>query len=166
MQPHDWSSFKLRVPISSNTETIYKCWATTNGLESWFLRKAAFSKNDGTARERTAFIQVGDTYEWLWHGWDDETVERGTILRANGRDSLQFSFGKAGNVTVTIKKELEEVVVELVQDEIPVDEQGQVYYHIGCTKGWVFYLANLKSILEGGIDLRNRNVELKDVINS
>ncbi len=38
------------------------------------------------------------------------------------------------------KKELEEMIVELVQDEIPVDEQGQVYYHIGCTKGWLFIL--------------------------
>ncbi len=102
----------------------------------------------------------------MWHGWSDDTVERGTILQANGKDSLQFSFGKAGNVSVIIKKEQEEMVVQLVQDEIPVDEEGQVYYHIGCTKGWLFYLTNLKSILEGGIDLRNKNVELKDVINS
>ncbi len=166
MQLHDWSTFKLRVPIRSNSENIYKAWATTEGLENWFLRKATFLKNDGTAKERTALIEESDNYEWLWHGWDDETVERGTILRANGRDSLQFSFGKAGNVTVIIKKELEEMIVELVQDEIPVDEQGQVYYHIGCTKGWLFYLTNLKSILEGGVDLRNKNVGLKDVINS
>ncbi len=58
------------------------------------------------------------------------------------------------------------MIVELVQDEIPVDEQGQVYYHIGCTKGWLFILLILKSILEGGVDLRNNNVGLKDVFNS
>jgi uncharacterized protein YndB with AHSA1/START domain len=165
MHPHDWSFFKLRVPVRSNIETIYKAWATTEGLENWFLRKAVFTK-DGEEKERTIFVEVNDSYEWLWHGWSDDTVERGTILQANGKDSLQFSFGKAGNVTVTIKKEQEEMIVELVQDEIPVDEEGQAYYHIGCTKGWVFYLTNLKSILESGIDLRNKNVELKDVINS
>jgi hypothetical protein len=33
-------------------------------------------------------------------------------------------------------------------------------------EGWVFYLANLKSFPEGGIDLRNKNEKLKSVINS
>ncbi len=38
------------------------------------------------------------------------------------------------------KKELEEMIVELVQDESPVDGTGVSNYHIGCTKGWLFYL--------------------------
>lgn len=44
--------------------------------------------------------------------------------------------------------------------------ENLINYHIGCTKGWNFYLTNLKSLLEGGIDLRNRNKGLKEVINS
>ncbi len=58
------------------------------------------------------------------------------------------------------------MIVELVQYEIPVDEQGQVYCHNGCTKGRLFYLTNLKSILEDGVDFRNKNAGLKYVINS
>lgn len=37
---------------------------------------------------------------------------------------------------------------------------------VGCGEGWVFYLANLKSILEGGIDLRNKNDAIRNVLNS
>ncbi len=111
-------------------------------------------------------MEVDDTYEWMWHGYDDEVIEKGRIMEANGKDFLKFSFGKAGNVAVTIKEEAGESIIELMQDEIPSDEKGKIYYHLGCSKGWVFYLANLKSILEGGLDLRNKKMELKDVINS
>jgi hypothetical protein len=31
-------------------------------------------------------------------------------------------------------------------------------------KGWIFYMINLKSVLEGGLDMRNRKVELKNVL--
>jgi len=109
-------------------------------------------------------LQLNDRYEWLWHGYNDDSVERGTILEINDYDFLKFSFGKAGNVSVSIKKEYDETLVELVKKDIPVDEHGKVNFHLGCTKGWQFYLTNLKSILEGGIDLRNKNPELKDVI--
>jgi hypothetical protein len=39
-------------------------------------------------------------------------------------------------------------------------------YHVGCKAGWTFYLANLKSILEGGIDMRNKKTRLKEMLNS
>ena len=56
--------------------------------------------------------------------------------------------------------------MELTQEKIPLDEESKVNYHLGCMEGWTFYLANLKSILEGGIDLRNKNVNLTKVINA
>jgi uncharacterized protein YndB with AHSA1/START domain len=166
MQVYDWSRFVLRVPIKASREKIYKAWTSQQGLESWFLRKAEFTKADGQTRKDTDSVQIADKYEWLWHGWPDDVVERGVILQENGSDLLKFTFGKAGNVTVTVKQEEGEHILELLQDEIPTDEKSQVTYHMGCTKGWLFYMTNLKSILEGGIDLRNRNMQLTDVLNS
>jgi len=69
-------------------------------------------------------------------------------------------------VEVKIKTEGGENIVELTQSEIPLDEQMRMSHYVGCTRGWTFYLANLKSIIEGGIDLRNKNIELVDVINT
>jgi len=166
MQPYNWSQFKLRIPVKADIETIHRNWTTRSGLEYWFLRKAEFKKKDGSFRGNKESIKVGDTYEWLWYGYGDEAMEKGTVLEMNDKDHFKFSFGKAGNVTVRIVKEAEENIVELTQDQIPTDEQGRVNFHIGCTKGWNFYLANLKSLLEGGIDLRNRNEDLKNVVNS
>ena len=69
-------------------------------------------------------------------------------------------------VEVIITTEQEECKVSLRQYNIPRDEAGKTNFHIGCTEGWVFYMANLKSIMEGGIDLRNKNPGIKKVINS
>ena len=166
MQNHDWSKFIKRIPVKADMKDIYEAWATQEGLEKWFLRKAEFTKLGGKLRDRNALIKKDDTYEWMWHGWSDEVVERGSILDANDKDFLKFTFGKAGIVSVSIKKEGGENIIELVQEKIPVDEDSKFNYYIGYSEGWTFYLANLKSVLEGGLDLRNKKEKLKQVVNS
>jgi hypothetical protein len=168
MQPHnyDWTKFILRIPVRADKQSLYKAWATPRGLESWFLRKAAFINPNGNAVNENDYLNKSDSYHWLWHGWADDTREEGSVLDCNGKDFFKFSFGKAGNVSVNIREEEGENIVELMQDEIPTDDKSIEYYHLGCMKGWLFYLVNLKSILEGGPDLRNRKVELHNVVNS
>lgn len=166
MSDFDWKTFTVRVPVNAPFEKLFWCWATREGIEYWFLRLGEFYKPDGSLRSSTEYVQKADTYKWLWHGWPDETVEHGEILDCNGKDFFKFSFGKAGNCSVTIKEENGQTIVELTQDEIPDNDQGKHYWHLGCKTGWTFYLANLKSLLEGGIDLRNRDEGLKNVINS
>jgi uncharacterized protein YndB with AHSA1/START domain len=166
MADFNWKTFTVRVPVKAPVEKLYWCWATREGMEYWFLRLSEYKKPDGSLRGNNETVQKGDSYKWLWHGWGDDIAEQGTILDCNGKDHFRFSFGKAGNCDVTIKQEEGQIIVELVQDDIPDDEQGRQYYQLGCKTGWTFYLANLKSLLEGGIDLRNRDENLKNVINS
>jgi uncharacterized protein YndB with AHSA1/START domain len=163
---YDWSRFVKRIPINASVKTIYDAWTTRKGIESWFLRKGAFISAAGKPLEEDEHISAKDSYEWFWHGWPDETVERGEILDANGRDYLRFVFGKEGVVSVQLLIEEGETIVELTQEEIPTDDIHKARFHLGCSIGWTFYLTNLKSVLEGGLDLRNRNVNLKGVINS
>ena len=166
MGNYDWSRFVTRINVKAPVEKLYWCWATRAGMEYWFLRLSEYKKPEGNLRADNETVQKGDSYTWRWHGWSDETTEYGSILDCNGKDLFKFSFGKAGDCTVTIKKEGNENIIELVQDNIPTDEQGMHYWHLGCKTGWTFYLANLKSLLEGGVDLRNRDEGLKNVINS
>ena len=163
---HDWSRFTVRIDVKAPIEKLYRAWATRGGIEYWFLRLGEFKSAGGELRGNDDLVQKGDTYKWLWFGWPDDVVENGEILENNDRDSLKFSFGKAGNCTVTIKTEEDTTIVELVQDNIPVDEHGMQYFHVGCKTGWTFYMANMKSLYEGGIDLRNRNEKLQQMLNS
>jgi hypothetical protein len=166
MAEFDWSEFITRVPVSANVKDLYKAWATRKGIETWFLRMAEFKRPDGALRDENEMVESGDTYIWRWHGWPDEVEEKGTILTCNGQDHFRFTFGEGGICDVHIKTESGQVIVELRQSEIPTDDRAKHNFHLGCKTGWTFYLANLKSLWEGGIDLRNKNVELKNVINS
>jgi uncharacterized protein YndB with AHSA1/START domain len=166
MPAYDWSKFSTRININTEIKDIYAAWATQSGLEKWFLRLAEFMKPDNTPRADRDRIAKGDSYRWLWYGYDDSVVEKGTILDANGNDRIRFTFAESCIVTITIKKEESETIVELVQENIPLDEAARVNYHLGCMTGWTFYLANLKSILEGGLDLRNKNQSVTKVINA
>lgn len=167
MADYDWSRFCKRINIKASVQDIYDAWATQAMLEKWFLRSAEFTRPDNSLRSKYEHVEAGDTYKWLWHGYDDNSVENGKILEVNGRDLIRFSFAKNCTVSIFIKMEVgDELVAELWQENIPVDEESKVNLHLGCMKGWTFYLANLKSILEGGIDLRNKNVNLRNVVNA
>jgi hypothetical protein len=160
----DWSQIKLRINIKTSIEKAYSSWATQQGLESWFLKKAPATDAQGKSRKTNELLSKADTYKWTWHGYHDDMRHEGAVLEANGKDKFAFSFSANCPVTVSIYKELEEVIVELVEDNIPVAEGSIFKHYTSNTMGWTFYLTNLKSVLEGGLDLRNFNPSLKNVI--
>jgi uncharacterized protein YndB with AHSA1/START domain len=166
----NWSSFKKRISIKAHPADVYRMWATKEGMESWFLRQCHYTAANGEALMQGNAVQKGNLYTWYWHGWPDDTVEKGEILQANGTDELSFTFGQQGAgamiCRIRIYTSEGETICELVQENIPVDDKGKLHYFVGCNTGWTFYMTNLKSILEGGIDLRNKNVTLTDVLNA
>jgi uncharacterized protein YndB with AHSA1/START domain len=166
MDIYNWKQFTKRITIHSSPQSIYNAWTTQQGLESWFLRLAEFKTPNGVLRKRNEPIQKGDRYKWLWFGYDDAIAEEKEVLLANGKNDLQFIFSGECIVLVTIKQEEGETICELQQTMPMDDEAEQRYFFIECGKGWTFYMTNLKSILEGGIDLRNKIPSVKNVINA
>lgn len=156
----NWETFVLKHPFNSTVQEIYDLWTSSSGMEKWFLRSARFFNSNDELRDASEPAQAGDKYSRLWHGYPDETFENGEVIEANGKDRFSFRFGEAGIVSVFIYKSGKETIVELRQEKIPVDEASKFNYHVGCSNGWTFYLANMRSIINGGIDIRNRNNEL------
>ncbi len=163
---NDWTTFTKRITINAKPETIYRAFATQSGIESWFLRISEFTSINGDLRHRESLAKKGDKYLWAWHGYSDETNQEGEVLETNGQDFFQFTFHDPMVVTVKILTENNISFVELTQINIPLDEDSRKNYFVGCGEGWTFYLANLKSVLEGGLDLRNKNEKIQNVVNS
>jgi uncharacterized protein YndB with AHSA1/START domain len=160
----DWSTFTLRITVNYPMRAIYEAWAIPSQIERWFLRSAEYVGFGGEPRKRDLEVQAGDGFLWRWHGHLDDVNQTGVVTEANGLDRFAFTFSEGSLVTVAIRDESETSVVELTQSGIPDDVDRNIF--VDDSQGWTFYLANLKSVLEGGIDLRNRNPEIKDVINS
>jgi uncharacterized protein YndB with AHSA1/START domain len=163
---NNWKQFTKRIPIKASAKAVYNAWTTQQGLESWFLRLAQFTRTNGTIRPKNSSIEAGDKYKWLWFGYDDTAVEEKEIKTVNGWDQLIFSFSGGCIVAVNIKVHDGETICELLQDMPMENVEERQHFYIACGNGWAFYLANLKSVLEGGLDLRNKNQNLKEVINA
>lgn len=167
---YHWDKFTARINIAVGIAEIYRCWTTAAGLEKWFLRQCKIKNSKGDPKSAVESFEAGDTFTWRWHGWPDEVLEEGTILAVDGSSLIRFTFGQqdAEAMTCTVKLYTEEGenICEIMQDNIPVTEKGKCMYHVGCLTGWNFFLVNMKSLLEGGIDLRNKNERLKKMINS
>jgi uncharacterized protein YndB with AHSA1/START domain len=122
---YDWSRFVKRININASTEQLYNAWATRTGIESWFLRMGEFSATNGVVLANDTPVQKGNTYKWRWYGYPDDTTEYGEIIEANGSDLIAFTFATQMKVSIQIKTEEGENMVELEQYDIPVDEKGK-----------------------------------------
>jgi len=166
MDNFDWTRFELQIPIRVSPEAIFSCWNSSKGLLRWFLRKADFYSQDGRERKAEEVLETGDRYVWRWFGYSDEVTEEGEIQVLEYPKSLQFRFGNAGNCLLELEEKADFTLVHFTQFSIPAGEQARVNWHMGCKMGWTFYLTNLKSILEGGVDLRYKGTELSNLVNA
>ncbi|MBC7886095.1 MAG: SRPBCC domain-containing protein [Saprospiraceae bacterium] len=167
---YDWTTFTRKIAIKASVNELYPFFSTKNGMERWFLRMCDYKSSDGVSLKNDAIAKKGDTYKFRWYGYSDETEENGVILQSNGRDVFEFTFNGNGStdmiVNVALTTQGENTLVSLTQYNIPDTEHGRSHWHVGCMEGWTFYLANLKSIIEGGLDLRNKDENITGVINS
>ncbi len=160
MTTNTWTSFKVAGDYNIDIRSLYEAWATSQGLEKWFLRKADFFTIPRRLREPDEFILKEDVYEWYWHGYCEDNFEKGEILEANGTDFLKFTFSAGSIVSVNMSSRNGITLVELTQENIPEESDPSKNLFVQCQVGWTFYLANLKSVIEGGIDLRNKKLEV------
>jgi uncharacterized protein YndB with AHSA1/START domain len=162
-----FSEFKLRVNVDTPLENAYHAWATAAGLESWFCRQAVFTDENGVVRQSDATMRENDTYIMTAHGYPDTMQMKGKVLQTNGKDQLTFTFSGGCPVSISIFTEQDETLVELFESKLPAGDEASVRrYFVADSKGWIIYLTNLKSVLEGGLDLRNKKETLKNVITS
>ena len=160
----DWTTFTRKIAIKANLSDIYNAWTKASEIEKWFLSKATFIDKKEKPIGKDKSIEKGFAYEWNWYLF--ENAEKGKITDTNGKDYLQFTF--AGECLVDIKLSIQDqyVIVELTQKNIPTDDNSKKGIRLGCDTGWSFFLVNLKSVYEGGLDLRNKDTHLKGMLNN
>lgn len=169
--PFDWTQFRLGIYVSAKPEDLYDYWATAAGLTRWFLRSAAFAPSDGPPplktrrdlvfppfdtlanRPDSQRCEVNDRYRWEWY-YNGGIVGEQWVLSTRPPTKLTFGFGDRMEVEVVLRKQGRMCEVGLRQYRIPTSPLAKQSLHLGCRVGWTFFLTNLKSVAEGGLDLR------------
>ncbi len=164
MKDFDWTQFTKRIAIKAPLEDLYNAWTSSNELEKWFLKKARFFDENNQEISLSEPVSPKNTYLWNWFLYEE--TEKGEITIANGKDHLQFTFAGSCLVDVTFSREHEHTIVELKQTGIPLDDKSKQFIRLGCSSGWSFYLVNLKSVYEGGLDLRSKDERLRPMVNN
>ena len=164
MKNFDWTQFTRKIAINSSIQTIYNAWTVPLELEKWFLSEALFYNEKGDEISKSQKAINGNTYNWRWYLYP--MTESGKVTLANGKDQFQFTFAGECIVDVKISAIEDTTLVTVTQKNIPTDDESKKNIRLGCDRGWSFYLVNLKSIYEGGIDLRNKNEKLKPLLNN
>ncbi len=137
----DWSQFTQRVAVAAPVDQVFKMWTDPEHLRNWFVTDAKIE------------LKKGGKYEWKWIAG---VKEKGKVIDFKKPSKITFTF--AGSICeVTVKKDKRGSLVTLHQHKIPKTEKGKSDIHLNCSCGWTFYLTNLKTYLEYGIDLREAN---------
>ena len=69
---------------------------------------------------------------------------------------MAFTFGDM-EAEVRIADVGDRTELILRQWSIPNTDEGRASGHLNCRSCWVFFLANLQSVLEQGVDLRDKD---------
>lgn len=148
---YDWERFSISFYYSVSPEKLFRAWATSAGLERFFIKSAKTTDSTGAERAPNETCQSGDKYHWVFR--HDFQLD-GEFREVIDNERLVFTFGSM-IVTLTIKPAGDQTLLYLEQTEIPTDEASKPTSHMNCRSCWLFFLTNLKSVLEHGIDLRD-----------
>ncbi len=166
----DWTQFRLGIYIQARTEDVFALWTQASGLCRWFLRTAEFAASDGPPAEGRRKVVIPpfdelasrgedepcrhhDRYRWEWH-YAGGVVGEEWIREIRPPTKLVFGFGDRMEVAVGLRKRGRFCEVDLRQYHIPTAPRARHDLHMGCRVAWAFFLTNLKSVAEGGLDLR------------
>lgn len=151
MSTYDWSQFHVRMYYLAPLETVFRCFSTAAGLESFFIRKAVLTAPDGTRRGPEEPFQGGDTYHWTYV---HDFAHGGEILEVEPDRLVRFTFGTM-EVAVRFRDVGEATEVDLHQTNCATEDPDRAWQHVNCRSCWIYFLTNLRSVLGGGRDLRD-----------
>lgn len=156
-----WDNIDLQIWVDAPLEVVLWHWSTEAGITRWFVPQCKFTNLEGGTLGEVEPIQVGSRYLWTWA---NGVTESGEILSYVDERGLSFTFGEGSTVVVELSATGFRTCVRLVQTT-EGDEVRRTVVYRDCLQGWTFYLSNLKSVLEGGLDLRDLDPDREGLVN-
>ncbi|MFW9780465.1 MAG: SRPBCC domain-containing protein, partial [Candidatus Heimdallarchaeota archaeon] len=165
LDEYQWTRFRQNEYIKSPRELVFEKWATPKGIVEWFIAEAIYTSEESHARAPFELIEAGDTYTWRFFSG---ITLNGKILQVKKDEFLQFTFGKKEpnsdeDVIVSVHfndYEKDQTLIFLIQENIADNEYGKVTFNLSCILGWSYFLTNLRSVLEAGNDLREKDPQI------
>lgn len=151
--------FTLKIWVRADAASLQRAWTNPSEIVRWFVKKCAYFGSDGSETEEAV---AGGTYRWEWI---EGTTEQSNVIAVDTGDIRFGWFKDKGEVKVSFTAAGDETLVELTQTMHEGTEAERLDAQVDCRLGWTFFLVNLKSVCEGGLDLRETDPERAPVVN-
>jgi uncharacterized protein YndB with AHSA1/START domain len=155
-------SFFHSIYLNPPIDDVYKIIATSGGLQKWFMGKAEYTDASGSIRPSEQTAQKGDSFSWHW--LEKDLSITGKVLGASTNEKFSFTFGAIFEVTISVKENNGRTLLTLAQNYAK-DAKKNDFAYINCCTCWVFFLTNLKSVLEHSHDLRETLADDESLVN-
>ena len=156
------SSFTHGIYLNSPVEKVFVFAATPSGIVKWFIGKAKYYYKDMNIRLGNEFVKKGDSFLWTWLNKDLEL--KGIVTESVENKTFQFTFSPLYIVTLNFYSQNNKTKLTLTQ-EYQESATRNDFNYINCCTCWVFFLTNLKSVIENGIDLREKDINDEMLVN-
>lgn len=139
------NEFKQSIIVDAPIEKVLNMWFDPNLLKNWFVKDIQFVAKDSGEYSCT---------------WDGGVIERGEIFYSKKERKITFSLK---NIMCEVKMKRDK------QGTLVVSRLTNLYYDFDLFKllnysnFWTFYLTNLKTYAEYGIDLREQDLKEQDI---
>lgn len=156
------SSFYHSIYLNAPIDDVYRIIASSGGLQKWFMGKAEYVDASGSVRPAEETAQKDNTFSWHW--LEKDLNISGEVLESVKDEKFSFTFGSTFEVTISVKEDNGRTLLTLAQNYAKGAEKND-FAHINCCVCWVFFLTNLKSVLELGNDLRETLADDESLVN-
>jgi len=150
-------TFNGRIHVQAHTARVFEAWATGPGLSRWLLGSSEFRAPGAAAARADAVARSGDDFRWTFQA--GRCVE-GHVLAAEWPGEIELAFDPGGSCRVSLAAEGDGTLVEVVHLGL-----GDPAARLDWSTAWTFFLTNLKSVLEGGADLRETDPARGQTVN-
>jgi len=146
MAPRKTRTIRLQVFADVSPRKAFRALTEPARLTRWFVDQATLSP------------RKGGRYEF---SWEDGPVHRGRILEFAREDHVTLSWQWPGQealgvtkLRLSVEPKKQGTVIKLVHSGF---QRGGPWVELyeGAIQGWMYFLMNLKSVLENGHDLRS-----------
>lgn len=157
------NSFIHAIILKAPAEEVFDYIATPSGIIKWFIGKAKYYYKDSHIRLGNESAQKGDSLLWNWLNKDLEL--KGVVTESIENKVFSFTFSSLFLVSIELSKTDDNKTKMTLKQEYQDSATKNDFSYINCCTCWVFFMTNLKSVIEHGIDLREKDVVDEMMVN-
>ena len=160
-QSFNMHRFEHSIVLDTRKDILFHCIASGDGLGKWFLGNAEFI-HEGNIIDPAIHPVSGDFYQWQWLA--KSFSSKGKVIEIKDGESVAYTFGPEFKVRFHISAVGNRYKLQLIQT-VETDISSDPFGYFNCCVCWVFFLTNLKSVLENKIDLREKEIDDEVLVN-